>query len=403
MGGPTEAHPAGGTGSARPVARVGLFELLEVLGEGATSRVHRARHLTLGTEHAVKVLRSDRIMARERFLAEGRALAILRHPNIVAVHAIVEEPDDVAIAMELVDGRNLEDWRRMEAPPVDERLRVFREIVAAVREIHRQGYVHRDLKPENVLMARVADAVVPKLGDLGIARRPGPPESRQTLSGVAMGTPRYMAPEQIRDAASADARADVFALGVLLYELLSDRLPFTALDLQALYESIRDRVYTPLDEILPDGHAGLSAVVDRMLSFDPADRPASCDEVLAHLPPTATTGTTIVPKAAGGDRRDPRRPPRLVPAPTRMLALGLVALALGVLGAGWSQRAASTPVPTPVPANLVYLECDQEPLPTQAPDPAPTPAGTAEEEATASLARDRDRPGRFRLFKKKDR
>ena len=250
----------------------------ELLGNGGMAVVYRVRHKQLGTSHALKVLSMDVGGAQRRLLAEGRAQAQLEHPNAVAVSDVIEVDGKPALVMEFLEGGSLEDW--LEGNPSKRmRLEVFAQICSAVAAAHARGWVHRDLKPANVLMKATEAGPVPKVADFGIVKLVGEPGTRTgTRSGSMMGTPGYMAPEQIDDASSVDARADVFSLGCLLYWLLTGQPAFegtTALELLGNVASDRHRS-------LPTSHPQ-HTLVQRCLARNPADRPADANAVLTLL------------------------------------------------------------------------------------------------------------------------
>ncbi|MCB9669562.1 MAG: serine/threonine protein kinase [Alphaproteobacteria bacterium] len=193
------------------------------LGQGGMARVYRVRHQTLGTHHALKVLTLASPGVRKRLLLEGRTQARLRHPNIVAVTDVLELPFGTGLILEFINGPTLEDLvlRKRELPfeAIDELAAAG--VLEGVAYAHGEGLVHRDLKPANVLCQIVGGRLVPKVADFGLVKSVD--GLSNTRSGVAMGTPRYMSPEQIRDAKHVDERTDVFAMGVVLYFLITGR------------------------------------------------------------------------------------------------------------------------------------------------------------------------------------
>ena len=203
-------------------ASVGQYIVERVIGRGGMATVYRVRHRDLGTQHALKVLHVQRRGLRERFLQEGRLQANIRHPNLVAVTDVVWSGEHPGLVLELVDGPTLADVVAQGPLPVTEALRLFRQIVDGVHHAHAQGLVHRDLKPQNVLLGTGTDGLrQARVADFGIAKvLAGSEEPALTRSGMPIGTPRYMAPEQIRDASRVDARADIFSLGCILYEMV---------------------------------------------------------------------------------------------------------------------------------------------------------------------------------------
>lgn len=217
---------------AQPLGSVGPYRLLEEIGEGGMGRVYRAEQcVPMRRTVAVKVMRrlSDSPEARARFRAEQDVLVRLQHRGIARVlDGGYSDEGWPYLVMDLVDGVPLHRWVIEQQPDLDARLTLFVGICDAVQHAHQKGVIHRDLKPSNVLVASGEDGPEPRLIDFGIARvvdaEPGE-ETLHTQQHVAMGTAGYMSPEQASDAASADARSDVYALGVMLYELLTGELP----------------------------------------------------------------------------------------------------------------------------------------------------------------------------------
>ena len=270
----------------------GRYRLDAEIGRGGMGRVYRAHDTLLDRQVAVKVLSAPELgtEGRARLLREARAAAGLNHPNIVSVHdageARVPDREDPAgppgpmpfIVMELVEGPSLHD-RRPES--LEETVAIACQVCAALEHAHARGIIHRDLKPENVLLS--ADAIggtgAAKLSDFGLARSVA---SRLTVEGAIAGTVFYLAPELALGQAY-DGRADLYALGVMLYELATGRLPFLADDPLAV---ISQHLHAPAvpprarDEAIPPA---LDALVLRLLSKDPQDRPASAAEVQRAL------------------------------------------------------------------------------------------------------------------------
>jgi len=257
------------------------YRLDTELGRGGIAVVYRARDTLLKRDVAVKVMSATGLgtEGHVRLLQEARSAAGLNHPNIVTVHDIGEVDGSPFIVMELVEGETLHNLkvagdRSPEA--LDEIISIARQICAALEHAHASGIVHRDLKPENVLLALDGTA---KLVDFGLAR---PMASRVTDVGIIVGTVFYLAPE-LALGQEFDGRADLYALGVMLYELTTGLLPFTADDPVAV---ITQHLHAPIvpprarnAEIPPT----LDALIVRLLSKDPQDRPNSATEVLQIL------------------------------------------------------------------------------------------------------------------------
>ena len=258
---------------AQPGERIGQYELLESIGAGGSASVWRARHTLLGSEHAVKLLQAPSAEVASRLLREGRVQARLRHPNIVPVTDLVQSEERVALVMEYIAGGTLlERLQRHGAMAPEEALRVFAGMLAGLKVAHQAGVLHRDLKPANVLM----DDGRPRIADFGLARvTEATLDPKLTREGFAMGTPGYMAPEQWADPTHIDERADLFAMGVMLYELLTCRSPFTG---QSAAEVLQNTVvgrYEDLRTLNPSLDLKLVQAVDACLRPHREERVAS--------------------------------------------------------------------------------------------------------------------------------
>ncbi|HND31879.1 MAG TPA: serine/threonine-protein kinase, partial [Myxococcota bacterium] len=204
------------------------YQVEAQIGMGGIAAVYRVRHVQLGSEHAMKVLLFQRKGLDERLLLEGRIQAQIRHPNVVTVTDVVEHQGRMGLLMEYVEGQSLQGWlEEHHFMPLEQALPLFAQVLSGVGTAHAAGVLHRDIKPGNILLGRTPRGIVPKITDFGLAKvvlDGAPPGS--TRDGSMMGTPGYMAPEQIRNAADTDLRADIFALAALLFDLLSGRPPF---------------------------------------------------------------------------------------------------------------------------------------------------------------------------------
>jgi serine/threonine-protein kinase len=251
------------------------------LGAGGMAQVFLVEHETLHTRHALKVLTLAGPSLQDRLVAEGRVQANLRHPNLVHVSDVLTVKGLPALVMEYVDGPDLNQWIRVVRPDPPEAERMFRLLVAGVAAAHAAGVVHRDLKPGNVFVTKDAhDQWIPKIGDFGLVKALAVEGPGHTRAGLPMGTPQYMPPEQIRDAATVDQRADVFALGCVLYELLAHHQAYPGTDLLEIFTKISDGTRDPLPDRVP---RRLAALVDWCLATEPADRPQDCAAVLRGL------------------------------------------------------------------------------------------------------------------------
>jgi tetratricopeptide (TPR) repeat protein len=255
------------------------FEIERVAGAGGMGLVYRARDRLTGQRVALKTLHSEDPETRERFLREARVLADLHHPGVVSyvAHGIAGG-GDLYLAMEWLEGEDLARRLSREGLTAGESLLLARRVAAALGAAHARGVVHRDVKPSNLFLpGGVVDHV--KVLDFGVARALGG-TSAMTRTGVVVGTPGYMSPEQVAGH-HVDARADVFALGCVLFECLTGRPAFVAEHALALLAKIMVEEAPRLPEGLAP--AGTSALLARMLAKEPAARPRDGAEVLVEL------------------------------------------------------------------------------------------------------------------------
>ncbi len=262
--------------------QIGPYELIDLIGHGGMGRVWRARDLRLGREVALKELRTDRPIdaALPRFEQEALIGARLQHPNIVPVHDAGVSDGTHYIVMPLVRGRSLGSILN-DGPVGRERAAALVEKIAgALHCAHVQGIIHRDVKPANIV---VDEAGEPHLLDFGLSKMSGG-DARLTEAGYALGSPCYMAPEQIRkEVAPLSPRTDVHALGVLLYELLTARLPFMADDPNDIFWQILRGDAPRLRSIDPSVPADLEAICAKAMHRDPAQRYASAADLATDL------------------------------------------------------------------------------------------------------------------------
>ena len=208
----------------------GLFpqlQIIELLGQGGMGAVYKARQLRLDRFVALKILareRQDDPQFAERFEREARALAALTHPHIVTVYDFGEAGEHYYLLMEFVDGANLRQLYRAGQCPPARALAIIPQICDALQYAHERGIVHRDIKPENILLDK--NGVV-KIADFGLAKILDPDPKDLSLTGVGqvVGTPHYMAPEQLEKPLTVDCRADIYSVGVVFYEMLTGELP----------------------------------------------------------------------------------------------------------------------------------------------------------------------------------
>lgn len=375
-----------------PGRRIGRYEVLSLVGIGGMAAVYRVRHVELGSVHALKLLAVHRDRVRERLLQEGRAQAGLVHPNVVRVTDVLTSEDAPVLVMEFVEGPTLlnllDDSDRLSlGTAMDIAIGVTRGLAAA----HEVGLVHRDLKLANVLLATDTDGrYVPKIADFGLVKVVAADSAsvRLTRAGSAMGTPEFMAPEQMRDASMVDAQADLYSLGCMLYALLTGRLPFRGSDLTLLHHRILAGDYVRPQTRVPGLPDALCELVEQLLQPDPKRRPASAAAVLAQLqrPETwipagegvaspgellalarRTDWTPVVGPDPVTLARDDARRGRSSAA---VFALPVVA---ALLGAFVPAPPTDAPPPTPVPIVRPPPIPDPPPQPVVEPEPVPPP------------------------------
>src|SRR5690348_8934441 len=248
--------------------RVGKFELHQLIGEGAMGTVWRAYDSVLHRYVALKLLaRAGRTPeARDRFLREARAAAALQHPSIVTIYDLGESDEQLYIAMELVDGHDLSSLIALHEPlALERKLDVVIEVLQGLSYAHERGIIHRDIKPSNIRLA--SDGAV-KIMDFGIARLQS---ADATGSGAIIGTPTYMAPEQITNGAITPA-TDIFAVGCLLYELLAYHKPFEGETVHGVLYQVLTTDPKPLRYLAPSIPAALERVVAKALNKVPEER-----------------------------------------------------------------------------------------------------------------------------------
>jgi len=275
---------------------LGVYRVEQHVGEGGAASVYKVRHDRLGSLHALKVLHIGGGRQRDRLLAEGQAQAALSHPNLVSVTDVVESDGRVALVMEFVEGVTLDvelHGRRLSA---EEAELIFRGIVSGVAYAHAAGLVHRDLKPSNVLLRRIGDQIIPKVADFGLAKALEGRHSH-TRTGTYMGTPPYSAPEQIRDAKGVDQRADVWALGCILYELLTGVRAYPQPTVVDVYQAISDGTRPAVLEQDPTAPPHLAAIAESCLERDPEARLPDARAIMVQLgmtpPPDAVRSPTV--------------------------------------------------------------------------------------------------------------
>jgi serine/threonine protein kinase len=264
----------GREGGAIP-ERIGKYVIRRLLGQGGMGRVYHAYDPLIGRDVAIKVLLPEAAQNpdwKERFVREAQAAGHLRHPNIVTIHDLGEEAGVPYIVMEYLEGEDLDDVIRRKAPlSVSDKLDIIRQVCNALGYAHARGIVHRDIKPSNI---RLLEGRVPKVMDFGIAKMG---VQALTQTGLTVGTPHYMAPEQVRgERDRIDGRTDIFAVGVVLYELLFYRRPFEGDHPMTVFY----KILSPEPVEIPDlpgfpYNSDLRTILARALAKDPEARYSS--------------------------------------------------------------------------------------------------------------------------------
>jgi serine/threonine-protein kinase len=298
----------------------GSYEVTRVLGEGGMGRVYEARHRRLsGKRFAVKFLHQDLARMPEvvtRFQREAEAASGISHPNVVGVHDVnVTADGQPYIVAELLQGEELGEYlERAGKLPVGDAVRVVRQICRALGAAHESGVVHRDVKPENVFLtgdvSRLETATV-KVIDFGISKVAAAGGQSLTKTGMVMGTPDYMAPEQARGD-KVDARADIYAVGAILYRALTGKKPFEGLDPMATLTAVLVQEPARPTSLNPDVPLALELVVQHAMAKDPTDRYATMDALereLAAFDPELLSRPSAAPPPLESSARTLGSPP----------------------------------------------------------------------------------------------
>ncbi|HRC59266.1 MAG TPA: serine/threonine-protein kinase, partial [Kofleriaceae bacterium] len=283
------------TAAAAPDALIGQelcgYTIRRKLAEGGMGVVYEGQHEKIGRTGAIKVLklelcRSEEVI--ERFYQEARAVNSIRHENIVDIYDFGRDPyGRVFFVMEYLEGEPLSQRIRRGALPWVEAFPVLDQTLRALKAAHDKGFVHRDLKPDNIWLKYSDGRIQVKLLDFGIAKLVGEdsPKEKLTQTGSVIGTPHYMSPEQINGARNIDHRTDIYAMGIILYEMFTGATPFGGDTLQAIMTGHLFKEAPRLADIPPmlGVPAPVAEIVDRMLAKDPAARYENVTQVLTDL------------------------------------------------------------------------------------------------------------------------
>jgi len=371
--------------------KLGDYELIEKIGAGGMGAVFKARHPRLDTLVAIKVLlpqvAQDETFV-QRFEREAR-LAARVGSGLVHVMDVQRAGGRHFIVMEYVEGESVARRLAREGPlPERDALRILRDAARALQGAHDKGVVHRDVKPSNILLASSGEV---KLTDLGLAKDLTAVDSALTHSGAGMGSPNYIAPEQVKDAKSADHRADIYSLGATFYHMVTGRPPF---DGETAYEVMLKHVSEPPprpDAVNPDLSAATADLALRMLTKDPDRRIGTGREVADEADALLRRLEAGLPMPA------PRKRRRVGGWPVVAAAAGVAAAAVALLAGFLAPRAAAPKAPESAsPPRVAEVPESLEPLPEETPTPVPEPSPTPPPEPAPSPAP--KPPGREPLF-----
>ena len=356
--------------------RLGNYDIVEEIGRGGMAVVYRAYQRSLNRHVAVKVLAPQLSFDQrfvERFQREARAAAKLQHPNIVVIHDVAHEQGIYFLVMELLEGRTLKQLIEESGSLSPERAaRIVEQVASALDYAHQQGFVHRDIKPANIFVGKDDRTT---LADFGIAKAASETQ-HLTRTGMLIGTPEYMSPEQA-EGGSVDYRTDLYALGVVLYQMLAGRVPFQSTTPHATLHAVIYEPPPPLGQLRPDLLPAIESVVMRSIAKKPAQRYQAGKEMAAALKAALagqTTGAVAAPP-----RRPTAPPPQAIAPPVRRrspvmwIVAALVLLLLLIVAAVFLLLNGDTGDEdlTPAITVIVVPEASRTASPT-ASEPAPT-------------------------------
>jgi eukaryotic-like serine/threonine-protein kinase len=350
------------------------YRVTTPLGKGAMGLVYRAIDRQTKEEVALKVIARDLALEPEmlaRFRREGEALRQLRHRNIVAFVEMFTHQDQQVIVMEYVGGGNLHDLIRRGSVPVAEAVRIALELSDALAQAHHINIVHRDIKPENVLLSPEG---TPKLTDFGVARLLSE-TARLTGTGALVGTPYYMSPEAWQGK-PLDAQADVWSLGVMLYEMVAGQVPFEGDTLPAVMNKVLTEPPPALKALRADVSAELVPIIERMLARDKAERYKTMRQLAADLEQCPHCAAPLPAERQTGSKGETLLPASLAAARPAAPAM---------------PGTSKPPTNPPIPARPAVQPKVETPKPPTNPPPSATLAATGDHLATLAIAAERPR------------
>ena len=280
---PPDLSTSGNTEVLRQT-RFGVYEDLELIGRGGMADVYKSIHPTLGTPVAIKIL-PERLAAenefRQRFAREALVVSKLQHPNIVRIFDSGEQDGKHYMVMEYLTGKDLDRLIKNNGKlPLAQALPLIQQIASALDYAHTQGFVHRDIKPSNVLLDSNGTRAV--LTDFGIAKI-NDAHTVMTVTGYMLGTFDYIAPEQIQESAHVDGKADIYALGVMVYQMLTGEMPFKHINPGALLIAHLNQPAPDACEILPDLPHHVAVAIQKAMAKKPEERFATAAEFAMEM------------------------------------------------------------------------------------------------------------------------
>jgi eukaryotic-like serine/threonine-protein kinase len=381
----------------RVTTTVGKYQILELVGEGAMGNVYRALDPVLNRSVAIKVM-SDAIARegalRDRFMREAQAAGSLQHPNVVTVYDFGEVEGHLFIAMEFVDGIDLEHIIDERVPmSMDERIGIAIDVLLGLSYAHKHGVVHRDIKPANI---RVTEDGHAKIMDFGVAHLDS---AKMTATGVMIGTPNYMAPEQVTGQKIGPA-TDIFSVGALLYELVSHKKAFGADSIHNVLFKVVSEDPPPLALAAPEAPRGLDLVIRRALAKEPADRYQTAQEMAnalttiragldhSRIGTSLSLGATIAAKTAERLAAAPNDYQRTGWTPGRIITATAVVV-FGLVGVTWAfalrRQHATEAVLNPPPSAVTTANPSPTVPPAAKESAVPAPRADANENRPAKI------------------
>jgi len=370
------------------ISDIGKYRIIDLVGEGAMGVVYKAEDLVLGRTVAIKVM-NDSIARQEdlrkRFLHEAQAAASLQHPNVVCIYDLGEQDGHLFIAMEFVDGVDLERLIELGEPmSLQARLDIIIDVLTGLAFAHKRGIVHRDIKPANI---RIGEDGRAKIMDFGVAHLAS---SSMTRTGSFLGTPSYMAPEQITEGKTTPA-TDIFAVGGVLYQLLAQMKPFDAPTLQNLFFKIITEKPRPVSELMPGLPPALDRIVMKAMAKEPSGRYSSAIEmandlstVRAKLSGPSYPASVSLSASVTSAIEQARKSSQMRMRKNTLIGVGALA-AVALIAAAWSlsSRSRSADVGLAGGTAPISSAAAEQPAPAVTPPVAPITNATSKQQVPA--------------------